>query len=151
MAFVFKWIGYFTSIQLVLYQETRSDGFKLWSVKGKDTHSRLSIPRHFNTENWKRYIRWSLRFQPIFTFSKNLAELHYAFNHLKAQANSNGKSCLIVGWVVTYSKTLHFQPFQITAKFKWEYNLSYFVCLYSDVMHYHCAPSNSATKWPGLH
>jgi hypothetical protein len=58
---------------------------------------------------------------------------HCAFNHLKAQPNSNGKTMSYFCFSC-HSLSLCFQPFKSTAKFKWEYNVRYFVYLYNQFM-----------------
>ena len=63
---------------------------------------------------------------------------HYAFNHLKAQPNSNGK-IMSDFWFSYHPNVYHcaFNHFKSTAKFKWEYNVRYLVYLYNILMCYH--------------
>lgn len=75
----------------------------------------------------------------------------YAFNNLKAQRNSDRKSMSDFCFSCHLNLSLlRVQPFKNTTKFKWEYNVRYFVYLYNNLMCQHCASSNSATMWPGL-
>jgi hypothetical protein len=66
-----------------------------------------------------------------------------AFNHLKAQPNSNGKSMsdVLFSFIHLCVLPLRIQPFKSTTKFQWEYNVRYVVYLYNNLMCHHCASS----------